>query len=203
MPEFIAALRQSGDLGARPLEFLILTVMRPNEVLLARWEHIDEEARVWTAQPEDIKGRPKERDKPHRVPLSDRAMEIIAEMKPLRNGPFLFPGTKENRPLWPGVMGLAIKRIGWTGVTAHGFRSTFDTWATNETRYSPQAVEFSLTHIVKAAIEAGVNPAVRKAYQHGDMLELRRPLMEDWAVAALTGMTPKRAKRPDYTEIAA
>jgi integrase len=91
VPEFIAALRPTGHIGAGLLEFLILTIMRPNEVRLARWDEIDEDTRVWTAQPEDIKGRREERDEPHRVPLSDPAMEIIAEQKKVRNGPFLFP----------------------------------------------------------------------------------------------------------------
>ena len=60
-------------IAARALEFTILTAARTGEARFARWSEFDLAARVWTIPGERMKG-----DKEHRVPLSDRALAILA-----------------------------------------------------------------------------------------------------------------------------
>jgi integrase len=185
--EFMIALRQTDVLGARPLEFLILTALRSDEVLKVRWTEIDEKARLLSIIP---KGR-RESDPRHRVPLSNRALEIIEEMKRFRRGDYLFPGRTKNKPLSNSIMLLTLSYMKWEGIVSHGFRATFDTWAT-ECGYGMELVELALAHkvAVKAAAEVGVNAQIRKVYQRADLLEARRPLMDAWAQFTLTGKYP-------------
>lgn len=56
--------------------------------------------------------------------------------------------------------------------TAHGFRSSFRHWA-SEQGYARDLAERALAHTVKNQVEA--------AYHRTDLLEQRRPLMEAWA----------------------
>ena len=74
----IDAIRRSGAGASVKLgiEFLALTACRSGEVRGARWEEIDVEGAVWTIPPERMKSR-----REHRVPLSGRAREILAEAK--------------------------------------------------------------------------------------------------------------------------
>ncbi|HYU11388.1 MAG TPA: integrase arm-type DNA-binding domain-containing protein [Stellaceae bacterium] len=69
---FMATLREQDGLAARALEFAILTAMRSNEVLGARWSEIDLAERVWIVPAARMKG-----GKEHRVPLSDATMAIL------------------------------------------------------------------------------------------------------------------------------
>lgn len=55
--------------------------------------------------------------------------------------------------------------------TAHGFRSSFRDWC-SENGYSRDLAERSLAHTIKDKVEA--------AYHRTDLLEQRRPLMDAW-----------------------
>jgi hypothetical protein len=59
--------------------------------------------------------------------------------------------------------------VGRTGITVHGFRATFRTWADEEMNFSNQAVEFCLAHVPG-------DEAV-KAYRRGSMLKKREQIM--------------------------
>ena len=52
---FIARLRDMEGIGARALEFLILTAARTGEVIGARWDEIDLSEKVWTVPAARIK----------------------------------------------------------------------------------------------------------------------------------------------------
>lgn len=56
--------------------------------------------------------------------------------------------------------------------TAHGFRSSFRDWC-SENGYARDLAERALAHTVQNKVEA--------AYHRTDLLEQRRPMMEDWA----------------------
>ena len=84
-----------------------------------QWSEIDWEQRIWT-KPWDRTRAGRE----HRVPLSDRAMELLTRQKELSNGsPFVFTGYTQ-KPLAHGVM-LDILQSIVPGATVHGFRSSF------------------------------------------------------------------------------
>jgi integrase len=48
VPEFMAQLHERQGVAPRPLKFAVLTAARSGEVLGARWDEIDLDAKVWT-----------------------------------------------------------------------------------------------------------------------------------------------------------
>ena len=167
-PDVYELLREQNSPSARALEFLILTASRTSEALCVVWSEIDLRRRLWTIPAERMKA-----GKEHRVPLSSRACEILTEMSEVRHSDFVFPGTKLRRPLSQMTLAMLLRRMGYGGVTVHGFRSTFRDWAAECTSFPAEAAELALAHAVSDAVEA--------AYRRGDMLEKRRSLMEYWA----------------------
>jgi integrase len=168
LPAFMSALREQEGVGAQALEFTILTAVRTGETIGARRSEINFAECVWTIPPERMKA-----GREHRVPLSDRAMEIIADMPQEKGSDYLFPGMKAKAPLSNMSLLAVLKRMGRDDLTVHGFRSTFRDWAAEMTAYPRELAEAALAHIVKDKTEA--------AYQRGTMLEKRRRLMADWA----------------------
>lgn len=168
LPGFVSALREREAVSARALEFVILTACRAGEALGARWDEMDLEAKVWTIPADRMKS-----GKEHRVPLSARAVEIVEGMKASRIGPFVFPGQKPDRPMWHMSFDNLMSRMEVTGVTTHGFRSTFRDWAGEVSSYPRELAEAALAHVVGDQTE--------RAYARGDALEKRRAMMEAWA----------------------
>jgi integrase len=163
---FMADLRRRGSTSARCLEFLILTAARTGEVIGATWDEIDPRSRVWTIPANRMKG-----GREHRIPLSDRAAEIVRIMQSRRENDFVFAGMRggglSNMSL------LAMLRTMGRSVTAHGFRSTFRDWASECTSFQNEVCEAALAHVVSDKTEA--------AYRRGDLFEKRRRLMDAWS----------------------
>ncbi len=76
LPAFLADLRAREAVAARALEFLILTNVRTDAVLKARWEDFDLDQSLWTVPMANLKDR-KYRREGFRVPLPPRAVEIV------------------------------------------------------------------------------------------------------------------------------
>lgn len=139
------------------------------------WNEIDVSNRVWV-----IPARRMKAGKEHRVPLSQKAMDILEEVRLLRTykaDALVFPNHKQ-KPLSDVALSKALKIasypiIGNNYATIHGVRSTFRDWVSEETRHDRDAAELALAHTVGNAVE--------RAYRRGDMFEKRRVLMEDWA----------------------
>ncbi|HEV3045137.1 MAG TPA: integrase arm-type DNA-binding domain-containing protein, partial [Roseiarcus sp.] len=74
LPAFVLALRERPGAAALALEFLILTAARSGETRGATWDEIDLAAAIWIIPPARMKA-----GREHRVPLSDRALEVLAE----------------------------------------------------------------------------------------------------------------------------
>ena len=168
IPTFVSALRQRKGSAPQALEFLILTAGRSGEVLGARWSEIDQSKRVWT-----IPGPRMKAGREHRVPLCDRAMEILAEMARVRrvSSPIVFPSSKADRSLSNMAFDALLTRMK-VSATAHGFRSSFRDWAGETTTFPREVAEAALAHAVGNATE--------RAYRRGDSLEKRRHLMNAW-----------------------
>jgi integrase len=82
------------------LEFIVLTTARRRQTVMARWEDIDFEDRIWICPAEDHKAG-KTTGESHIVPLSDAAMAIINEMRGMqrasgRESEFVFPGGRSH-----------------------------------------------------------------------------------------------------------
>jgi integrase len=61
----------------------------------------------------------------------------------------------------------------------HGFRSTFRTWAAENTLFPRDVCEMALAHSLEDKVEA--------AYNRGDLLGKRRQLMDEWAAFIQSG----------------
>ena len=119
LPALMNDLRGRKDVSSRALEFLILTAARTNETIGARWSEIDFAEKLWTVPGERMKS-----GRPHIVPLSDRAIELL-QSTPRENGSeFVFIGARAQKPLSNMAM-LELLRDLRPGYTVHGFRSTF------------------------------------------------------------------------------
>jgi integrase len=133
-----------------------------------RWDEVDLVAGIWTVPPERMKA-----GRPHRVPLSAAALLLLRSMASVRLNEFVFPGGRAGRPLSGMAMPMTLRRLGFGGVTVHGFRSSFRDWAGEKTHYPREVAEAALAHVVGDATE--------RAYRRGDALEKRRELMDAWA----------------------
>ena len=182
LPDFIADLRARDAVSAKALEFLILTNVRTDAVLKARWDQFELEAAVWTVPLSSLKDR-EHRTEPLRVPLSPRAAEIIREMEKARRSDFVFPSSGGGGPLSNMAMLTLLKRMNsgarkWLdkdgrAITAHGFRATFRTWAEEVATFPHAVIEQAMGHQVGGKVE--------RAYRRTDLLEKRRELMDAWA----------------------
>jgi integrase len=165
VPIFVLRLRDMETIAAMALEFTILTAARTSEVINASWNEIDLEKAVWTVPASRMKA-----GKVHRIPLSSRAIDILQSASRL-GGRNVFV-SQRHRSLSAGAMSMLLRRSS-IDATVHGFRSCFRDWAAERTDYSPEVTEMALAHTIQNKAEA--------AYRRGDLLEKRRPLMDDWA----------------------
>ncbi len=164
IPAFMADLRNRDSVSAKALEFTILTAARTGETTGAKWSELDLAAKVWTIPADRMKG-----GREHRVPLTDRALQILKSQD--QTGEFVFAGAIDKRGLSQQAM-LEMLRGMRKGVTVHGFRSSFRDWAAEVTSHPNHVVEMALAHVVENKVEA--------AYRRGDLFEKRRRLMKDW-----------------------
>jgi integrase len=175
---FMRALRDEEGIGARALEFAILTAARTGEVIGLRWSEVKWPEKMWTIPADRMKA-----GKEHRVPLPVRALDILSEMNALREndqetiGDFVFPGAKPGKPLSNMAMDMLLLRMK-SDVTVHGFRSTFRDWASERTNFPNEVVEMALAHTISSKVEA--------AYRRTDLYDKRRKLMEAWATYCAT-----------------
>lgn len=166
LPAFMRELRASNHVGRDLLEFIILTGARLDEARCLPWRELKLADRWWVCPPERMK-----EGEEHRVPLSTAAMAVIERMQAIRQNRYVFAGPRVDI-LNKGAADKTLKFLR-RGVTVHGFRSTFATWAGEETDYEDAMIEISIAH--------AVGNEVRRRYQRGDKLAKRARLMEDWA----------------------
>lgn len=163
---FVAKLRAVPGMGARALEFAILTAARSGEVRGATWAEIDLDAALWVVPAERMKA-----GREHRVPLSDAALAVLNALPKDPESGLVFPsprgGTLSDMTLTAVLRRLAVPAV------PHGFRSSFRDWAAERTAYPGDMAEMALAHAIGDKVEA--------AYRRGDMVEKRRRMMNDWA----------------------
>src|SRR5262249_22477506 len=136
-PAFVAVLRGQGGVGARALEFLILTACRTGELVGMVWDEVDTKAKIWSIPGERMKSR-----RPHRLPLSAAAMAILDVLP--RHGQRAFP-------IGESALRDVMRRLGADG-TVHGFRSAFRTWCAEQTAFPHEVCEQALAHTVPDAV---------------------------------------------------
>jgi len=131
-------------------------------VRFATWQEIDLGEKVCTIPASRMKA-----GIAHRVPLADRAIEILMQI-PQHSG-LVFPRCVAGRP----IPSITLMRLLPGGITLHGMRSSFRDWCGEETSFPREVAEAALAHVTGSAVE--------RSYRRGDALEKRRALMQAWA----------------------
>lgn len=167
LPAFMERLRAAEGQGARALEFAILTAARSGEVRGAAWSEIDFDACEWNVPAERMKSR-----RPHRVPLSRHALELVRGGRVTKDrAALVFPGAGGG-PLSDMTLSSVLRRMDLDAVP-HGFRATFKTWASECTAFPRDVVEVALAHVIEGKVEG--------AYMRGDLFIKRAKLMQAWS----------------------
>jgi len=169
-PAFMRALVLQKGTAALALRFTILTAARTSEVTGATWGEVDLAAKVWT-----VPGGRMKAGREHRVPLSPAALAVLAELHTpdMKPGDPVFPGGKRGAGLSNMAMTAVLRRMKRTGLTVHGFRSSFRDWCAEATPHPRDVAEAALAHTLRDKVEA--------AYRRGDMLDRRAKMMAEWA----------------------
>lgn len=167
MHAFIKRLRSADGTSARCLEFTVLTACRSGESRGAIWPELDLDAGTWNIPKERMKAA-----RPHRIPLSSDALELLAALPRLEGTDLVFPGRDIEKPLSDMSLTAVMRRLKLTAVP-HGFRSSFTDWCAERTAYPSEVREMALAHAIGNDTEA--------AYRRGDLFDKRRNLMTEWA----------------------
>lgn len=185
VPTFMAALMNlPNSAGRDALRLTVLTGVRSNETRFAVWSEFDLQAGIWAIPATRMKMK-----NAHVIPLSPPAIVLL---KRLHQERFALDGkvapdqlvftTNDIKPISDCTMNKAMKDMGFTGVTVHGFRSCFTDWAAECTDFPKEVVEKALAHKVPNAVEA--------AYRRTDFFDKRRTLMEAWARHCMKSAQP-------------
>ena len=110
----------------------------------------------------------------HRVPLADRALEILTQARALdgQGSGLVFPAGRNGKPLSNMTHLALLRRLGIPAVP-HGFRSSFKDWCMERTDIPWTVGEAALAHTLGNSTEA--------AYARSDLFDRRRGLMAAWA----------------------
>ena len=163
----LATVAASGAWAGTKLAFgfLVLTAARSSEVRGARWHEIDHNAKLWTVPAERAKNA-----RPHRVPLSAPALDVLKAARTLPDSSGLIFPSPTGRALSDSTLSKLVRENGINAVP-HGFRSSFRDWC-GETAVAREVAEECLAHTVADATEA--------AYARSDLLARRTEVMENW-----------------------
>jgi integrase len=167
VPTFIHELRQhqNRSVAAVALEVLILTACRSEEIRGMCWSEVDLENRIWTIPAQRMKA-----GREHRVPLSDRVVELL-KRQPV-SATYVFVGITRDQPMDPSSMRSLLRTMGYK-YSVHGFRSSFADWAGDTTDFNDVLIEECLAHTV--------GNKTRRAYRRGSAFAKRVMIMDAWA----------------------
>lgn len=168
IPEFLSAL--DSYTGSRLVQIatklLMITGVRTIELRAALWSEFDLDNAIWEIPVERMKMR-----KPHLVPLSLQALDLLHELKKMTGHyRYVFPGRNDpNKPMSEASINQVIKRIGYGGrLTGHGFRHTMST-ILHEEGFNSAWIEIQLAHVDKNTI--------RGTYNHAVYLSMRKDML--------------------------
>ncbi len=165
----LETIRQSGAWDGTKLafEFLTLTAARSGEGRLAKWPELDLETQVWTIPASRMK-----RQREHRVPLSNQAMEVLRRAHRLNDADGLVFPSITGKALTDSTISKLLRENN-IGCVPHGMRSSFRVWAAERTDAPREIAEMCLAHVEGSAVEL--------AYRRTDYFMARRALMQQWA----------------------
>lgn len=152
------------------LLFMAHTFVRTGEIRFMKWSEI-KEGKFWVIPADRMKMK-----KPHVVPLSKPALDILKELE-LETGEYeyVFTSPVNNRSVVSeNTFLFALYRMGYKGrMTGHGFRSLASTALNELSPFSRDVIERQLAH--------KETDAVRAAYNRAEYLPQRIELMNWWS----------------------
>lgn len=152
------------------IEWQLHTMVRPGEAAGTRWDEIDLTRKIWSMPAERMK-----KNKPHTVPLSPHAIQMLELIKPISGrSEYVFPSDRNLKShAHPQTANTALKRMGFDKqLVAHGMRALAST-TLNEQGFDPEVIEAALAHTGK--------DDVRNAYNHAEYVARRIPMMNWWS----------------------
>lgn len=172
LPDFLEKLEsyEGNTVTQLALKLIVLTFVRTGELRGATWNEFDLNNAEWRIPAKRMKMR-----KEHIVPLSDQAIEVLNELKPITSKhDLVFPSERTwKKSMSENTMLYAMYRMGYHGrATVHGFRATAST-ILNESGFKPDVIERQLAHIERNK--------VRAAYHRSEYLEERKQMLQWWA----------------------
>ncbi|MCC7037807.1 MAG: integrase arm-type DNA-binding domain-containing protein [Alphaproteobacteria bacterium] len=177
IPKFLSTLEKNdARLFARTrraIRLLMLTFTRTTELIHSTWDEFDLENRMWEIPAERMK-----MGKPHLVPLSRQAVQILKEQKEETghiNTPYVFPGQiKPAVPMSNNTILFGIGRMGYKGrMTGHGFRALAMSTIKEKLGYRHEVVDRQLAHAPRSKVD--------RAYDRAQFLDQRKVMMQKWS----------------------
>jgi len=175
MPKFLYALNLNQARLFQPtinaVKLLMLTFVRTNELIGARWDEIHLDEAEWSIPADRMKMR-----RPHIVPLSKQVVAILEEQKNLQGfGAYVFPNQVNSKKHMSNCTILgAIKRLGYKGqMTGHGFRALAMSTIKEKLGYRHEVIDRQLAHAPRNRVDA--------AYDRAMFLDDRKIMMQSWA----------------------
>ena len=176
LPDFLKALdKNEARLFPQTMisiQLLMLTFVRTSELIKATWDEFDFEEKMWVIPAERMKMK-----RPHMVPLSNQAIELLQQLKELHppNRVHIFPSRSNPRNhMSNNTILFALGRMGYRGThTGHGFRALAMSAIKEKLKYRHEVVDRQLAHAPRSQID--------KAYDRAKYLDERVIMMQNWA----------------------
>ena len=154
------------------IEWQLLTILRPAEAVQVEWTDTDWKAEALHIPAERMKGG----KRPHSVPLSPQALNVLEQMKQYTfNRKYVFAtySAPYNKPMSTQAANVALKRMGFKGLlVAHGLRSIASTYLHDLDVFSSEAIELCLSHENRGKVLA--------AYDKSKKWRSRQEIMNVW-----------------------
>lgn len=175
IPEFLNTLQEN---KARlypqtqlALKMLMLTFVRPIELVAVEWQEISFSDKLWTIPAAKMK-----MGYDHIVPLATQTLDILKELKAI-NGHRLYVFVKQTKPtdhMHRDTLSKAVRSLGFQNRhSAHGFRALARTAIREKLEYDSEVIERQLAH--------APNTSLGRAYDRTQFIDQRIRMMEDWA----------------------
>jgi integrase len=171
VPELLRKINtRDPDFSKYAMQLIMLTFVRTGELIGGRWDEINWNREEWHIPKERMKMK-----RPHVVPLSRQALNVLKEIHNLTGDKehiFHSPASK-SKHISNGTILMALRRMGYAKkMSGHGFRSLAST-ILNEKGYSPDVIERQLSH--------EDDDKIRSAYNRAEYLLERKKMMQDYA----------------------
>lgn len=181
VPDLVSTIERNNATSNQALLALVLTATRSGEIRFAVRSEFDFAAKLWTIPPERMKSQKnKEMGEAHVIPLSDFAVGVFkAAFAASPHKELVFPGMN-SKAMSDATMTKALRVAGYGAdrATVHGMRSAFRDWVAEKMPHIPDPV-------AEAALAHQVSDDVVKAYKHTKFLDMRREVMDAWAIHCL------------------